>query len=196
MQGGMRNNAVVDGRDDNFGLYNWDVSKQAWVLLYSGFDPFYDAESVTTGEFLFEIPGSGDSKKGSSQTKFCNSSEVLTMPTVIINGVSPVNFGGALIAVSWRNAMLGKFIGQRSGTIKAVPAPKDSYAVNCGDDVAGKSEAAMHAASRYGMRPHTSQARRKIRIRWANGTEETYENTGTPGTMWMLPVVGTCKAAG
>lgn len=93
---------------------------------------------------------------------------------------------------------LGDYYGEGGGgstTIVAKPAPESAAAITCSDDLNVRIENAQHAAAHYGLRPLPSQRGRTITIQRSTGTTETYRNTGTIGTGWMLPVPGTCHDA-
>lgn len=198
---------VSHAQSQNLGIYNWDEEREAWVLLYSGYEEAYESEALGDGDYLVDpVPyaegnggGGGDvviiqkNRRSNLTAVTEEAEEPKEMERVVVTGVKPPMLGGSMLSVFWRSSEVGELYGQRSASKKAVPAPKGTYQVRCSDDVAGKSEAAMHVASRYGMKPIYSQTRRQLTIDWRNGTVETYENVGRASTMWMVPVPGTCR---
>ena len=214
-QGVGASNVQTAAGPANFGIYNWDESLEAWVLLYSGYDEFYVSESPGEGEYLVDpvpIPngglgGGGDvdviglrSRRAASALldNEEDDEEPKELEKVVVTGVRPSMIEGGLLSVLWRGSGLGELFGQRSASKKAVPAPKrdDIDQVTCDFPLGLKEAAATKVAAHYGIKPNSGNTGSKLTIKWRTGTEETYVNLGMSGGFaYMRPVPGTCKDA-
>jgi hypothetical protein len=186
-------------------------------LVYSGYDEYYASEVIGADDYQVDpIPVSGGGPGGGggmhdelpqglraqvlaamAKNNGEKKEEPKTFERIVVTGVRPSMLGGGGLSVFWRNSFLGNLFGQRSTSTKTVPAPRkeDVEKVTCEFPLGQKQGNAVKVATLYGMRSHGQRGAR-LRIRWGSGTEETYENTGAGGTVWMQPVPGTCKDAG
>lgn len=203
---------------ENVGLYEWVEGQNAWVLLGSDYNPFFETEEKRSyDEFVPDStlygsdpggPGGGggggyiEPYRGKKADKIgvqCTVDEPKTMPTVTATGKRPSDFGGSLLTLIWRGQLLNGAYGgggaQSSAVTRAVPPPPGfSGDVTCSDEVSHRSKNAEHVAAHYKFTPFPRQRNRQITIRWPSGTVETYSNTGSPATPWMIPVAGTCRS--
>lgn len=196
---------------DNFAIYNWDESREAWELLYTGYEEVYASEVVGDGDHVVDpVPysdgsgGGGDvvviqkNRRSNPVAMTVEEEEPKDFKPMVVTGKKPSDMEGGLLSVIWRVTGLDGLFGQRSASIKSVPAPRRNNIdqVKCGDPSALREASATKVGPYYGLQPKASQAGRKLRIKWHTGTEETYINFGpSGGSLWMRIVLGTCKDA-
>ncbi|PKM16660.1 MAG: hypothetical protein CVV12_01810 [Gammaproteobacteria bacterium HGW-Gammaproteobacteria-2] len=195
----------------NFGIYDWDESAQAWVLDQAGYAAFAETETLQAGDIsipasVFSGGGGGtggggggtqvnlqageiptDTHQGSSKTgttSLCGDPPV--MPATIVTGFRPSGGVGFLRLSVFR---IGG--GGRSGIGRPTPSIRSAS-----DDISCSSEPVLRLANArasltLGLGPNAAFARPTFTVIYRNGQRETWQIFNAFSSVGARPV-GSC----
>jgi len=197
----------------NFGIYDWDESAQAWVLDQAGYAAFAESETLQAGDISIPATvfsgGSGgggggggggtqvelqadelptDAHHGSSKTgtsSLCD--EPVVMPTTVVVGFRPTGGVGFLRLSVFRGGGGG---GGRSGIgrpTRTFPSRNPEY--DCGTDMEPRLS---NAASTRGLHLPLSGRGTTFTIQYHNGQRETFIVT-QPFSEFSVAPIGKCQ---
>ena len=197
---------VGDAAYENVGVYEWDEAQQAWVLLHATYVPYYETETMITGDTLiaqstFWGGGGGgggvyDDKMQKDTGDILTTGGPCTLPTVTVTGVRP-SFGSSMISIMWRGQSLNSSGGGGSGNVaqrRVIQARPGTQPITCSDDPDVRVGNAQHALANNGIGMGSKFKGREFTVRFSTGTTETYIHQAVVGTYWLKIKPGTCKA--
>ena len=194
-----------DAAYENVGVYEWDEAQQAWVLLHATYVPYYETETMRTGDTLIDQStfwggGGGGGGGGGDDMIQKDAGDILTadgpctLPPVTVAGGRP-SFGSSMISIMWRGQSLN-FSGG-SGNVaqrRVIQAPPGTQPITCSDEPDVRIGNAQHALANSGISNGSRFRNREFTVRFSTGTTETYIHLGVVSTYWLAIKPGTCKA--
>lgn len=170
---------------ENAGVYEWNESLQAWVLIEATYIPYFESETLR--EFDEYIPpgtfwgsgggggsggdivlpngaesGRGKRIKDSGNVAASSCSEPHDMPPVVVTGRRPSSYG-SILSIFWRGNLLDRAVGAaRRPVLRSVDADQT---VTCNSSYQDREGAASDAIRPLGLLPAGSV----IRVNYGSG---------------------------
>lgn len=196
---------IGDAAYENVGVYEWDEAQLAWVLLHATYVPYYETETMRTGDTLIAQStfwgggGGGGGRYDHMIQK--DAGDILTtggpctLPPVTVAGGRP-SFGSSMISIMWRGQSLNSSSGSSNvAQRRVIQAPPGTQPITCSDEPDIRVGNAQHALANNGIGGWPRLRFREFTVRYSTGTTETYIHQGTGmGTVWLAIKPGTCKA--
>lgn len=200
----------------NFGIYDWDESAQAWVLDQAGYAAFVESETLQAGDIsipasVFSGGGGGTGGGGGGGTHVNLQADEPTavvdhsaakagtsslcaddpprMPATIVTGFRPTGGGGG-IGNFLHRLVVFVFGGGRSGIGRPTPTfPSRNQQYDCGTDLDPRL---ANAASTRGLYMSLSGLGTTFTVVYHNGQRETFIVT-EPFSEFSVVPTGECK---
>lgn len=184
---------------ENVGLYQWDESLQAWVLLEARFVPSYEEQLASSWDYVVssETLYSADPGNGSGGTvqpykhrqggknqidASCSTEDPVNLPKVTATGRRP-SFFDAVITLVWRGRMLSNTT-RGGGAQRAVASIGVRAKCNPGDNTEGRELAAWLAYKmHFGLNVLSVASRdtgKSYKVTFSNGSHGIYDRTSNP----------------